>query len=140
MITCLFWSAKYRNISSICNPGLVEYSYYGSHYSDKFRGNQPYELKEMPVLVTDLLMILQKGSIFLDRVNEIIYRLVESGISAYLVKVSPEGRRFFKAKSSASKTEADEYSALTMNAVCILPAFLRTRSRSHITPNGGVVF
>jgi hypothetical protein len=48
-------------------------------------------------------------------VNEIIYRLVESGISAYLVKVSPELRKYLKAKSSASKTEADEYCALTMN-------------------------
>jgi hypothetical protein len=48
-------------------------------------------------------------------VNEIIYRLVESGIPAYMAKVSPEGRTYFKAKSSASKTVADEYCALTMD-------------------------
>jgi hypothetical protein len=60
-------------------------------------------------------MVLQKGSVFLDRVNEIIYRLVESGIPAYLVKVGTESREFLKANSTTSKTEADEYCALTMN-------------------------
>ncbi|PNF33395.1 hypothetical protein B7P43_G04164 [Cryptotermes secundus] len=115
MVTCLLWTAKYRNFSTICNPGLVEYLYYGSKYSDKFRGYLLCELKEMPVLVTDLLMVVQKGSIFLGRLNEIIYRLVESGISTYLVKVSSETRKFFKAISIASKTLADEYHALTMS-------------------------
>ncbi|PNF33402.1 hypothetical protein B7P43_G04163 [Cryptotermes secundus] len=115
MVTCLLWTAKYRNISSICNPELVEYLYYGSKYSDKFRGYQPCELKEMPVLVTDLLMVVQKGSIFLDRMNEIICRLVEAGLPAHLYKVSPEARKYFKAISSASKTAAEEYHALTMN-------------------------
>jgi hypothetical protein len=47
--------------------------------------------------------------------NEIIYRLVESGIPAYLVKVGRESREFLKSKSSISKTEADEYCALSMN-------------------------
>ncbi|PNF33397.1 hypothetical protein B7P43_G04166 [Cryptotermes secundus] len=121
MVTCLLWTAKYRNISSISNPVFVEYLYYGSKYSDKFRGYRPCELKEMPVLVTDLLMAVQKGSIFLDRVNEIIYRLVESGISTYLVKISSEGRKYLNAISSASKTVADEYHALTMNNM--QPAF-----------------
>jgi hypothetical protein len=60
-------------------------------------------------------MFLQKGSVFLDRVNEIIYRLVESGIPAYLAKVGAESRIFLKSKSSVSKTEADEYCALSMN-------------------------
>jgi hypothetical protein len=115
VVTCLLWTAKYRNISSICDPRWVEYLYYGSDYSDKFRGYQPCTLKEMPVLVTELLMVLKKGSIFLDRVNEIIYRLVESGIPAYFVKVVRESREFLISKSSFSKTQADEYSALTMN-------------------------
>jgi hypothetical protein len=39
---------------------------------------------------------------FLDRLNEIIYRLVENGISAYLVKVGRECREFLKSKSSFS--------------------------------------
>jgi hypothetical protein len=60
-------------------------------------------------------MVLQKGSVFLDRVNEIIYRLVEGGIPAYLVKFGTESREFFKKKSGASNTDADEYCALTMN-------------------------
>jgi hypothetical protein len=114
-VTCLLWTAKYRNISSICDPELVEYFYFVSKLSDKFRGYQPCTLKEMSVQVTDLLMVLQKGSIFLDRVNEIIYRLVESGFPAYFVEVVRESREFLKAKSSSSKTEADEYCALTMN-------------------------
>jgi hypothetical protein len=93
----------------------VEFLYYGSNYSDKFRGYRPCELKEMPVLVTDLLMVLQKGSVFLDRVNQIIYRLVEGGIPAYLLKFGSESREYLKSKSSFSKTLADEYCALSMN-------------------------
>jgi hypothetical protein len=60
-------------------------------------------------------MFLQKGSVFLDSVNKIIYRLVESGIPAYLPKVGAESRKFLKSKSSISKTLADEYCALSMN-------------------------
>jgi hypothetical protein len=62
-------------------------------------------------------MILKKGGVFLDRVNEIIYRLVESGISAYFVNFGTESKEFFKAKSSASRTESDEYCALPMNHI-----------------------
>jgi hypothetical protein len=60
-------------------------------------------------------MVLQKGSVFLDRVNEIIYRIVECGIPAYLVRVGTESREYLKANSTTSKTEADEYCVLTMN-------------------------
>ncbi|PNF33396.1 hypothetical protein B7P43_G04165 [Cryptotermes secundus] len=115
MVTCLLWTAKYRNISSICNPGLVEYFYYASKYSDKFRGSRLCELKEASVLASDLLMVVQKGSFFLDRMNDIICRLVESGISTYFNKFGPETYRLLKAKSSASKTVAEDYHALTMN-------------------------
>jgi hypothetical protein len=48
-------------------------------------------------------------------VNEIIYRLVESGIPAYLLKFGSESREFLKSKSSFSKTLADDYCALSMN-------------------------
>jgi hypothetical protein len=115
MAICVLWTAKYRNISSICTSGLVEYLYYGSNYSDEFRGYRPCALKQIPILVTDLLMVLQKGSTFLDHVNEILRRLVESGIPAYLAKVSPSERAFFKAKLSTYKTVADEYSVFSMN-------------------------
>jgi hypothetical protein len=66
-------------------------------------------------------MALQKGSIFIDRVNEILYRLIECGIPAHLVKDTPAAKKFFKAKSNTSKTVADEYHALTMNNM--QPAF-----------------
>jgi hypothetical protein len=115
MVTLLLWTAKYRNISSISNPVFVAYLYYGSKYIDKFRGYRPCDLKEMPVLVTDLLMVLQKGSVFLDRVNGIIYRLVESVIPSYLEKGLMETRKVLKANSSSSKTLVDEDCALSMN-------------------------
>jgi hypothetical protein len=115
MITCGIWTAKYRNISSICTSRFLEYLYYAFESSDKFRGCQACGLKEMPVLVTDLLMALQKGSPFLDRVNEILDRLIESGIPTYWGKTRPEVEKFIKAKSKTSKTVADDYYVLTMN-------------------------
>jgi hypothetical protein len=44
----------------------------------------------MPVLVTDVIMALQKGISFLGRVNEIIDRLIESDIPDYFNKFSLE--------------------------------------------------
>jgi hypothetical protein len=93
----------------------VNYLYYSSEYSDEFRVYQACGLKEMPVLITDLFMALQKGSPFLDRINDIIDQLIESGIIAYLYKYSPEGKKIIKANSNVSKTVADGYSVLTMN-------------------------
>jgi hypothetical protein len=89
--------------------------YYNPEYSDEFRGSQPCRLKEMLVLVTDVLMALQKGSPFLDRVNEIIDRLIESGIPGHFWKFSPKGKASIKRNSNTSKTVEDEYDVLTMN-------------------------
>jgi hypothetical protein len=90
--TCVLWTAKYRNISSISTSVFVEYLYHISEYSDEFMGYQPSGLKEMPVLVTGMLMALQKGSPFLGRVNEIIDRLIEIGVPDYLKKLSLEAK------------------------------------------------
>jgi hypothetical protein len=115
MVTCVLWTVKYRNISTICASGYVEYLYYSSEYSDEFMGYEPCLLKEMPVVVTGILMALQKGSPFLGRVNEIIDRLIESGIPVYLKKFSIEAKKLIKEYSNISETVADEYSVLTMN-------------------------
>jgi hypothetical protein len=69
----------------------------------------------MPVLVADILMMLQKGSPFLDRVNESIGPLIESGIRGYLLKFSPEMKASIKANSKTFETVADDYSVLTVN-------------------------
>jgi hypothetical protein len=59
-------------------------------------------------------MALHKGSPFLDRVNNIIDGLIESGIPVYLGKSSPQAKELFKANSNYSKNVADEYYVLTM--------------------------
>jgi hypothetical protein len=56
-------------------------------------GYQPSGLKEMPVLVTGMLMAQQKVSPFLGRVNEIIDQLIESGVPDYLKKFSLEAKK-----------------------------------------------
>jgi hypothetical protein len=115
MVTCLVWVVKYRNISIICTSSFVGYMRYIFLDYYEFKGYETCLLKEMPVLVTDLVMALQKGSRLLDSVNEIIDRLVESGISAYLAKSLPEVEIFREAKFNASKTVADDYYVLSMN-------------------------
>jgi hypothetical protein len=134
IVTCLLWTVKYRNISTICASGYVKYMYYNSQYSDEFRGYQPCLLKDMPVLVTDLLMALQKGSPFLDRMNDIIDRLVETGIVAYFGKFSSQAKILFKANSNNSKTVSDKYYVLTMNNMqCAFYLFLLGNSLSLIS-------
>jgi hypothetical protein len=54
MVTCLLWTVKYSNISSICTSGFMEYLYYCFESSNKVMGYQACGLKEMPVLFTDL--------------------------------------------------------------------------------------
>jgi hypothetical protein len=115
IVTCVLWMAKYRNISSICTSEFLNYFYYSSEYSDQFKGYQACGLKEISVLVTDLLISLQKGSPLLDRMNYIIAQLIESGIIGFLYKYSPEGKKIIKANSIVSNTLADEYYVLTMN-------------------------
>jgi hypothetical protein len=114
VVTCVLWTAKYRNISSISFSAFVEFILHGSKYSDEFGGYQYCGLTETPVLVTDLLMALPKGSPFLDHVNKVIDRLVESGIAAHLDSDIPEAKTFLKGKSRISECLVDEYSVLTM--------------------------
>jgi hypothetical protein len=99
----------------------MENIYYSSEYSEELKGFQYCGLKETSVLVTDLLMALQKGSLFLDRVNEIIGRLIEGGISEYLTQFNPEKKSFLKTKPNTSKSLLDEYYALNTNN--LQPAF-----------------
>jgi hypothetical protein len=95
----------------------VESLYYNTKYSGELMDNHPCLLKEIPVLVTDVLMTLQKGSPFLDRVNEIIGRLIESGIPGYLLNFSPEMKASMKANSKTFETVANDYSVLTVNNI-----------------------
>jgi hypothetical protein len=122
IFTCVLWATKYRNISSICAADYVDYLFYNSEYSDELKDYQYCGLKETPVLVTELLMTLQKGSPFLNRMNELIDRLRESGIASYLERFSPEAKSFRKTKSSTYNSLLDEYYALNMSNM--QPAFL----------------
>jgi hypothetical protein len=122
IFTCVLWTAKYRNISSICAADYVDYLFYNSEFSDELKDSQYCGLKETPVLVTELLMTLQKGSPFSDRMNEIIDRIRESGIASYLERFSPEAKSFRKTKSNTGNSLLDEYSALNMSNM--QPAFL----------------
>jgi hypothetical protein len=90
ILTCVLWTVKYRNISTISTSIYMEALFYNSEYSDELKGYQYCVLKGAPVLFTDIVMTLQKGSPFLNRVNEIIGRLTESGLTTYLEKFYPE--------------------------------------------------
>jgi hypothetical protein len=79
------------------------------------KGYQACVLKGMPALVTERVMALQKGNPLLDRVSEIIDRLVESGILAYVAQPLPVVQKYIQTKSSTSKYVADEYCVLSMN-------------------------
>jgi hypothetical protein len=115
VVTCLTWTARYRNISSICTKAFVDYFYYTSEFSGELRGYQPCSLKEMPVLVTDIVMVLQKGSPLLNRMNEIIGRLIESGILGHWTRGSSGAGKLRKATAKSFNTAADEFYVLNLN-------------------------
>jgi hypothetical protein len=122
LLTCALWTIKYRNLSTISTSIFMEILFHSSEYSAELKDYQYCGLKEASVLVTDLVMTLQKGSPFLDRVNEIIGRLTESGIAVYLERFNPETKSFKKTKPITSVALLDEYCALNMNN--LQPAFL----------------
>jgi hypothetical protein len=121
MVTCLLWTLKYRNISTISTLAYLEYLYSSSKYSDELKGLEYCALRRTPVLVTDLLLALQKGSPFLDCMNEIIGRLTESGIIDHLEKFNPEKKTYRRTKPITPKSLLDEYCALDMKNM--QPAF-----------------
>jgi hypothetical protein len=121
LATCAIWTVKYRNFSSISTSIFMDILYYNSEYSGELKDYPYCLLKETPVLVTDELMTLQKGSPFLNRMNEIIGRLTESGMATYLEKFNPETKSFKKTNPISSLALLDEYSPLNINNM--QPAF-----------------
>jgi hypothetical protein len=111
---CLSWTAKYRNFSTISSKVIANYFYFKSHTSADYAGHTSCTVKESAVLFTDVIMLLQKGSPLLDRVNEIIGRVLEGGIIDYWVQNCAEIREVIKAEANATKTLADEFRGLTM--------------------------
>jgi hypothetical protein len=121
IITCIHWTVKYRNISSLSASTFMDYLFYNSKYPDELKGYQLCGLRDGAVEVTDLVMSLQKGSPFLVRLNEIIGRLTEGGIIAYLRTFNPETKSFSKTIPSTAILLLDEYSAL-IYITCSLPS------------------
>jgi hypothetical protein len=111
---CLTWTAKYRNVSTICSKVIADYFYYKSQFSEEYGGHTSCTVKESTVLLTDVIMLLQKGSPLLHRVNEIIRRVSEGGIIDHWVQSCAEMREVIKAEANATKTLADEFRALNM--------------------------
>jgi hypothetical protein len=109
MELCLCWTAKYRNISVISVDIIVDYLYYSSQFSDEYGNHQVCRIKDNPVLLTDIVMLLQKGSPLLERVNEIIDRVLESGILNHWFKDSIEAQVIMKSVSNSTTTLADEF-------------------------------
>jgi hypothetical protein len=75
-------------------------------------------------------------------VNDIIGRIIESGILTYLKSFSPEAKKFLKENPNTSKTVADDYYVFTMiNIQSAFYLFLfGHRTGSHMVSNGDVVF
>jgi hypothetical protein len=128
LFICMPWTVRYRNISSLCTSAYLEYLYSSPKYFDELKSYEYWALKETPVLVTDILMTLQKRSPFLDRVNEIINRLTGGAIAAYLEKFKPVTKSFCKTKSNISESLPVEYCAFNINnmqSACFLLLFHR---------------
>jgi hypothetical protein len=111
---CLTWTSKYRNFSTISSKVIADYFYYQSYFSEDYGGCKSCTVKESTVIVTDVIMLLQKGSPLLDRVNEIIRRVSEGGIIEHWVHNCAEMREVMKAEANAQTTLADEFRDLNM--------------------------
>jgi hypothetical protein len=129
---CVLWTVRYKNISTLSISLYMDDLF--SDYSDELKDYQFCGLKETPVLVTDMVMTLQKGSPLLGRVDEIIGRLIEGGIATYLQNFNPETKSFSKANPSTSSSLLDEYAALNVsNMQSALFLFLFGHSLGLIT-------
>jgi hypothetical protein len=111
---CFTWTSKYRNISFISSPLIVDYFYHLSQTSDDNEYRPICRIDGASVIRTDMVMLLQKGSPFLDRVNEIISRVSESGIFNQWIQESPERKSPIKSTAMSKKSLGDEFYNLNM--------------------------
>jgi hypothetical protein len=121
MTLCLTWTATYRNISVICANMIVDYLYNTPQFFDEYGNHQLCRIKDSTVLLTDMVMLLQKGSPLLDRVNEIIDRVLESGLFNRWIQESTESEAITKAVETSAKTLTDEFYELNLKHM--QPAF-----------------
>jgi hypothetical protein len=112
--TCLTWTMKYRNFSTLSGNIITNNFYYTSQLSKEYGDYKSCLMKESAVLFVNIVMLLQKGSPLLDRVNDIITRVSEGGIFNHWMQSCAEMREVNKAEANTAKKLPYKFCDLNM--------------------------
>jgi hypothetical protein len=109
---CYIWAKKYQNLSILTSELL--YKFQNSIIpSDDTSSNSLCQIEDGVVEHGPIVMVLPKGSVLLDPINDIILRVVEAGVFGEWVAMT-DHMLMVKQKSFIPGGLSDEYYKLTL--------------------------
>jgi len=109
---CYIWAKKYKNMSILTSDLLYKFQSANNPSYDT-SSNSLCQIEDGVVERGPIVMVLPKGSALLDRINDIIFRVVESGVFGEWVKMT-DHIQMVKEKASFPGGLSDEYYKLSL--------------------------
>ena len=110
--TCYIWAKKYKNISILTSHLLYKFQRANNPSYDT-SSNSLCQIEDGVVERGPIVMVLPKGSALLDRINDIVFRVVESGVFGEWVKMT-DHIQMVKEKALFPGGLSDEYYKLSL--------------------------
>jgi hypothetical protein len=109
---CYVWAKKYRNLSILTSDLLYKF-HRSQNLSYDTSSNSLCQIEDGVVEHGPVVMVLPKGSSLLDRINDIMFHVVEAGIFGEWVKMTNH-MQMVKEKASFPGGLSDEYYKLSL--------------------------
>jgi hypothetical protein len=110
--TCFVWATKYKNLSILTSDILYKFQS-SINRSDDTNSNSLCQIEDGVVEHGPIVMVLPKGTCLLDRINNIVLRVVEAGIFGEWVKMT-DHMQMVKTKVFFPQGLSDEYYKLSL--------------------------
>jgi hypothetical protein len=110
--TCYIWAKKYKNLSILTSDLLYKFQS-SKNPSDDTSSNSLCQIEDGVVERGPIVMVLPKGSALLDRINDIIFHVVEAGVFGEWVKMT-DHIQMVKEKAFFPGGLSDEYYKLSL--------------------------
>jgi len=110
--TCYIWAKKYKNLSILTSDLLYKFQS-SKNPSYDTSSNSLCQIEDGVVERGPIVMVLPKGSALLDRINDIIFHVVEAGVFGEWVKMT-DHIQMVKEKAFFPVGLSDEYYKLSL--------------------------
>ena len=110
--TCYIWAKKYKNVSILTSDLLYKFQSSKNPLYET-SSHSLCQIEDGVVERGPIVMVLPKGSVLFDRINDIIFRVVESGVFGEWVKMT-DHMQMVKEKAFFPGGLSDEYYKLSL--------------------------